>query len=129
MLWITVITLLSLLLFVVLSYNVGMSRRKYSIKPPLMEGPEEFQRRFRTQQNTMEQLMVFLPSLWIFGQYASYLLATIFGIVWLVARIGYAVVYYKGSKARFHFFLIGLVMSLIMLIGGLAAVLTTIAMA
>ena len=49
-----------------------------------------FERLFRVQQNTLEQLMVFLPALYLFSHYFSPVVAAALGVVYLIGRELYA---------------------------------------
>src|SRR5690349_1230384 len=60
------ITALSLIVYFAFSINVGRARAVYKVPAPLTSGNPDFERRLRVQQNTLEQLIIFLPSLWIF---------------------------------------------------------------
>lgn len=95
-----IITLLSLLLFMTTLIIVGAARIKYGIKAPATTGNENFERIFRVQMNTLENLVLFLPSLWLFNYYVSPLWAGILGLVWLVGRIDYAFSYMRSAEAR-----------------------------
>ena len=67
----SLVTALTLLLHQVLTINVGRARAKYKIMPPAMSGDENFERVVRVQQNTLEQLVFFLPALWLFSVYVN----------------------------------------------------------
>ncbi len=59
--WPSLITALTLLVYQVLAVNVGRARAKYKVPPPQMTGDPDFERALRVQQNTLEQLVFFLP--------------------------------------------------------------------
>ena len=54
-----IITLFSLLLFLVITFYVGYARTKYGIKAPATTGNDNFERVFRVQMNTLENLVLF----------------------------------------------------------------------
>ena len=60
-----IVTTVALLQFIWFCVQVGGMRAKHDVKAPAMSGPPEFERMMRVQQNTMEQLVVFLPALWM----------------------------------------------------------------
>jgi glutathione S-transferase len=72
---------------------VSLARRKYGIAAPATTGNADFERVFRTQQNTLEQLAIFVPCLLLFNAYVSPLWAAGIGLVWVVARVWYAIGY------------------------------------
>lgn len=69
--WTSLVTSLTLLVYLVLTINVGRARAKYKVPVPQMSGDANFERVLRVQQNTLEQLIFFLPSLWLFSFYVS----------------------------------------------------------
>ena len=118
----SLVTSLALLLFIVLTFLVGRARGKYNVPAPATTGPIEFERVYRTQVNTLEQLVFFVPSLWLFALYWNEpKIAAALGGVWIVGRIFYARAYYAGRK-RLVGFLMGLLSASILLIGGIAGI-------
>ncbi len=94
------VTLFALLLFALTAYGVGRARNIYGIKAPATSGHEVFERRFRVQMNTLENLVLFLPSLWLFAIYVSHMLAGILGVIWLLARSYYVIAYVREPVTR-----------------------------
>ena len=60
---VAIIIVLALIQFVYFGIRVGQMRAKHGVKAPEMTGDPEFMRMFRIHQNTMEQLVVFIPAL------------------------------------------------------------------
>jgi len=91
------ITMLALLQFFFFLQLVGMARGKYGIKAPAVTGNEVFERYFRVQMNTLEQLIMFLPALWIASIYAfvAYYWIALIGAVYLIGRF----IYQRGYVA------------------------------
>jgi len=81
--------------------------RPVLILAPAVTGAPEFERAFRIQQNTLEQLIWFLPSLWLFAFYVSPTWGGILGLVWVGGRIHYALSYYRDPEARGPGFITG----------------------
>ena len=50
------------LLDIFFTARVGISRGKLGVEAPACTGNEQFERMFRVQQNTLEQLIVFVPA-------------------------------------------------------------------
>lgn len=117
------ITAFSLLLYVVLSFKVGAARGKYGVHAPATTGNEAFERVYRVQMNTLEQLVFFLPSLWLFAMYVQLpLLQGILGAGWIIGRMIYAKAYYKAAEKRVAGFIISLTSASLLLIGGIYGV-------
>ena len=119
MAYLAIVTLLALIEFLVFGTLVGRARGKYGIKAPATSGSAEFERYFRVHQNTQEQLVIFLPALWIFGQLVSPTWGAALGVVFLVGRAVYAAGYYADPEKRGPGFLIGALANFALILGGL----------
>ena len=116
------ITMASLLVYYVFTLNVGRARAKYQIKPPQTTGDSNFERVLRVQQNTIEQMLLFLPALWVFSIYVSSIWGAVLGGIWIVGRIAYAIGYYQAAEKRGLGFGITSLSSLVLLVGALIGV-------
>jgi uncharacterized membrane protein YecN with MAPEG domain len=116
------LTLIELMIF---STLVGRARVKFSIQAPATSGNPIFERYHRVHQNTLEQVVVFLPLLWIFAFYVHAKTAAALGVLFIVARIVYAMGYVKEPSRRTAgaglTFVVIAVLALGSLIGGLRA--------
>lgn len=117
------VTALILVMYLVAFMLVGKARMKSGIQAPAVTGDPEFERYFRIQQNTMEQLVWTLPALWLCGQYFP-TAAAVLGLVFLVGRILYIIGYAKAAEKRGPGFGIGLLASFLLLLGALWGSLT-----
>tara|TARA_R110002049_G_scaffold272614_3_gene450233 strand:+ start:2356 stop:2739 length:384 start_codon:yes stop_codon:yes gene_type:complete len=116
---IAIVTVLVLIQFFLFSYLVGVQRGKHGVKAPAMSGHPEFDRALRIQQNTMEQLVVFIPALWLFGYYVDPRWGAGIGLVFLIGRFVYRAGYLADPAKRHTGFMIGMVAMLALLLGGL----------
>ncbi|HXE77423.1 MAG TPA: MAPEG family protein [Rhodanobacter sp.] len=94
------VTLLTVLLLFGTMWAVGHARGKYGIKAPATSGHPAFERAYRVQMNTLEQTVMFLPTLWLAAHYGFGGWAGIAGLVWLVGRVWYALAYLKDPAKR-----------------------------
>jgi glutathione S-transferase len=117
--WVSLVTIAALILFFVVTINVGRARAKYGVKPPEMSGEPAFERVLRVQQNTLEQLVLFLPGLWIFAMFIQPNTAAIIGAVWVFGRILYAWGYYQAAEKRGPGFGISSLATIVLLLGSL----------
>lgn len=115
---ITVLILLQLFWFGLL---VGRQRAKHGIKAPAIVGHPEFERAFRVQQNTVEQLLIFLPGMWIYAIYGNPQIAAGAGVVFLIGRQIYRAAYVADPSKRSTGFAIGMLATGFVVIGGLIA--------
>jgi uncharacterized MAPEG superfamily protein len=98
---------------------VGRARTRYNVPPPAITGNEIFERYFRVQQNTLEQLVIFIPSIWIFATYVNATAAAALGVVFLVGRQLYQIGYVAEPKKRFAGFGLSALPNLVLALGGL----------
>lgn len=94
------VILAALVEFFVFGALVGRARGQYDVKAPAITGHPIFERYFRVHQNTMEQLVMFVPSMWFFGQYVSATLAALLGIVFIIGRVVYLRGYVEEPSKR-----------------------------
>jgi len=95
-----VIILLALAQYLYFSLRVGAGRARYGVEAPHTSGNENWERLFRVQQNTLEQLVVFIPAMALFGMYVSGRWVFLPGLLFLVGRQLYAYEYVKNPKSR-----------------------------
>jgi glutathione S-transferase len=119
MAYVDIVTALALLQFMVFGFKVAKARGRYGVKAPAVAGNESFERFFRVQQNTLEQLIVFLPALYLFSHYNSPLIAAALGVVYLIGREIYAVTYVKDPKTREIGYLLTVLPMAVLIMGGL----------
>ena len=120
--WVSLIMLLAVLQSLAFGGLVARARYKYKVAAPAISGNEIFERYFRVHYNSNEQLLIFLPSLWLFGIYLSAPWASILGAVYLLGRIVYAVGYIHSPKQREIGFILSAIPNAILLIGALFGV-------
>ena len=108
---------LALLQFIVFGIAVGRARGKYGVKAPATTGNEIFERYFRVQMNTLEQLVVFVPAILLFATPQNALWAAALGAVWLVGRVLFFFSYTRNPASRGLGFMLTMLPSTIMVIG------------
>ena len=115
----TLIVLLALLQYVWFTARVGITRGKYNVNAPACEGDETWNRLIRVQQNTMEQLIVFVPATYAFAYYLSELWVLIPGLAFLIGRFLYSIEYVKDPKSRTPGMAITLLANVVLVLGAL----------
>jgi uncharacterized MAPEG superfamily protein len=94
------VVLLAVLLQFGTLFAVGKARGKYGIKAPATSGHPAFERAYRVQMNTLEAVLLFLPTLWVAVHYGYGGWAGIAGLVWIVGRVWYALAYLQDAARR-----------------------------
>ena len=116
---IAIVTVLAIFQAFGFAYLVGKQRAKHGVNAPAITGDAEFERAFRVHQNTLEQLIVFIPALWLFGYYVNALVGAGIGLVFIVGRFIYRNAYLKDPSTRGTGFSIGATAMMILMLGGL----------
>jgi glutathione S-transferase len=98
--WTSWVTLAVLVMYFWIIYKVGNARVKYQVHAPSVDGPPEFLRALRVQMNTVEQLVFFIPALWLCAYWWDDKMAAVGGVVWLIGRVLYAITYYRDAAKR-----------------------------
>ncbi|MBW4647866.1 MAG: MAPEG family protein [Kastovskya adunca ATA6-11-RM4] len=124
--WTSLVTVLALMLYFAFTANVGRARMKYKVLPPQTSGDPDFDRVFRVQQNTLEQLVLFIPSLWLFSLFVSPIWGAVIGAIWIVGRLVYAWGYYQATEKRLPGFGINALAIVSLLLGSLVGIILTI---
>lgn len=114
---------LALIEFFVFGLLVGRARQQYDVPAPAMTGHPIFERYMRVHQNTMEQLVLFVPAMVLFGTYVSGSIAALLGLLWIAGRVVYLRGYVADPKQRSTGFAITALAQLVLLLGGIVGAL------
>lgn len=98
--YVILVTMLLLLQLFFFSFRAGQARGKGDVSAPAMTGDEHFERCSRIHMNTVEQLMMLMPAMWICAVYFNSNVAAGLGLLFLIARLLYSQAYLKaGNRA------------------------------
>jgi len=103
--------------FLYFGFAVGKARETYKVMAPATTGNETFERYFRVQMNTLEQLIVFIPSIVLFARYFDPRIAAGLGAVFVIGRVVYFRSYVRDPKSRSAGFGLSF-LPLVILLGG-----------
>lgn len=117
--YVSIVVMLALLQYIYFSIEVGRARSRFDVPVPATSGNELFERYFRVQQNTGEQLLLFLPGIYACGFYASEVLATLLGLTFVLGRMLYFRGYTDRAKSRSLGFALGLLANVVMILAAL----------
>jgi uncharacterized membrane protein YecN with MAPEG domain len=117
--YVHIVTALAVLQFIVFGFRVGAARERYGVKAPAITGNETFERLFRIQMNTLEQLIGLIPGLYLYSRYFSPYVAAALGVVYLLGRELYAFTYARDPAKRSVGFGLTFLPMVILLVGGI----------
>lgn len=116
---VAIVVSLALLQYTYFGGLVGRARVKYNVQAPAVTGDPVFERYYRVQMNTLESLVTFLPSIFIFASYVSSDIAALLGVVFIIGRQLYMRAYVNNPASRGLGFGLTILPSMILAIGGL----------
>ncbi len=98
--YIELLAMLSLLQYLYFGYQTAIARQSSGLKAPAVTGDERFERCYRVQMNTLEMIVIFVPSLLIAARYWSPFLVGGLGCVYLLGRFIYRRAYVRKPASR-----------------------------
>ena len=110
---------LALLEFLYFGFAVGRARGQYGVPAPATSGNEVFERYFRVQMNTLEQLIVFIPCMLLFARYVNAWIAAALGTIFVIGRMLYFAAYVKDPKRRELGFVLTAIPNMVLLLGSI----------
>ena len=113
------IVMLALAQYMYFTGRTGLARGKDKVEAPACSGNEHFERVFRVQQNTMEQLVIFIPGMFVFAHVASPVWALSPGVVFLVGRAWYAYAYVNDPPKRAPGMVLTFLSNLVLVLGSI----------
>jgi glutathione S-transferase len=122
-----IVLVLVLMQYSFFGIKVGMARVKYDIQAPAISGHPVFERYYRVHQNTLEQLLVFVPLYLVFAVMAEGQgwmgseLATACGVLWIIGRFIYSSAYIEDPAKRGMGFMLSFLATVLLMMGNLAA--------
>ncbi len=114
--FVALVTLLLLAQYLFFIAMTGKARDEIGIKAPATTGDEVFERILRVQLNTLEQLVVTLPAMWLCAHYFSTGFAGTMGVVFFAGRIVYRKAYIADPSTRSTGMIMGLLANVLLLI-------------
>jgi glutathione S-transferase len=122
MLWVQGVVVIALLQLIVFSWLVGRARGRYGVKAPATTGHEMFERYNRAHLNSLEQIVVFVPAIFLFANFFDPRIAAALGLLYVIGRSLYFIAYVRAPGSRALGFGIGSFAVFCLLAGSLVGV-------
>ena len=116
---VAIVAALAVIEYVVLTILTALARARYEVEVPATVGHPIFERYFRVQQNTLEQLITFFPGLALFAYFVSPTWAAGIGVVFVIGRGLFAWGYVTDPPRRGPGFLVSWLSNIALILGGL----------
>ena len=117
--YVAIVTLLLLIQYTAYTLLCGIARGKETVVAPATSGDERFERAFRVQMNTLEQMAVTIPAMWICAYFFSPLWGAGLGVVFMVGRLLYRQAYMREPSSRGPGMVIGFLANVVLVALGL----------
>ena len=85
--YVALVTLLLLIQYMYFTLQTGLARGKDTVVAPATTGDVMYERKSRVQINTLEQLMVTLPAMWVCAHYFRPDVAAILGAIFFLCSL------------------------------------------
>lgn len=121
--YVHIIAVLAILQFFYFGIMVGRARGKYAVNAPATSGHEMFDRAYRVQMNTLEQLVAFLPALLLASLYWQNAIIAGIGAIYLIGRLLYQRSYVTDPAKRGPGFVLTVIPTFVLLLAVLVGVL------
>jgi len=119
MAYVTIIAMLALIEYQVFGIQVGAARGRGNVKAPAVTGDPAFERTFRAHQNTLEQLIIFIPALYACAYFVNEMFAVAAGVVFLIGRAMYFRAYAADAEKRGTGMIVTMVGNVALVLGAL----------
>ncbi len=123
--FVAIVIVLALVQYFVFGMLVGKARGTYEVHAPAISGHPVFERYYRVHQNTLEMIVMFIPSIVLFSYLVRPDIAAAIGAIYLVGRVIYLRAYVADPAKRGLGFMVSMLPVLVLLLGsGVAAVIS-----
>jgi len=116
---VSLVVVVALLEYFIFGLLVGRARGQYGVPAPAMSGHPVFERTMRVQQNTLEQLVIFVPAMFMFAQLVSAGMAALLGVIFIVGRALYYRGYVEAPEKRSVGFVLTVIPQVLLMLGTL----------
>jgi len=118
----TLIVMLALVQYAYFVSYTGYMRGKHGVKAPATTGHEMYERAYRVQLNTLEELIMFVPATFTYAFFVSGFWVILPGALFIVGRLLYGMAYMKDPAKRGPGFGLTLLANVWLIVGTLVGV-------
>ena len=97
---VALVTLVAIVQVMAFQWRVGKGRNAFNVPGPLTTGPDPWERLYRVHLNTVENLVMFFPLLWLCAAFLHPWAAATLGLAFVVARGWYSSLYVADPSTR-----------------------------
>jgi glutathione S-transferase len=94
------VTIAAIVISMAMAIRVARTRRATGVRAPAMSGSPDLECALRVQGNTVEQMTIFLPALWLAVLWFQGWLPPALGALWCIGRVIYMLTYGPGQPTR-----------------------------
>jgi hypothetical protein len=123
---VTIVVSAALVQYLLFVLRAGRARGQSGVPAPASIGNPDFERNLRVQYNTIEQLVVFLPAVYLFAWYVSEPVAAGLGVLFIIGRGLYARAYVTDPSKRGPGFGLTIIPNFILTLGALVGAVLTL---
>lgn len=116
MAYVIIVTVLLLIQYTFFAMRAGMARGKAEIMAPATSGDEHYERCNRVHLNTLEQMAVTLPAMWVCATFFRADVAAGLGLVFLIGRFLFSAAYINAPESRAPGMVIGFLANIALLL-------------
>ncbi len=124
--YVTIVVMLALLQYLYFGIRVGQARAAGRVEAPNVHGDEIFERNFRAHQNTLEQLMIFVPACFASGLFVQGVYVAGIGVLFLIGRALYFNAYVKDPAKRGPGMLVSMLANVVLILVALVSALSSL---
>jgi glutathione S-transferase len=117
--YVSIVTSIMLIQLFAFALKAGMAREKDNVNAPAIAGNDHFERCFRVHYNSMELLIIAIPSMWMFANHVHTLVAAGLGFIYVIGRVIYAKAYVADPASRGLGFMVSMIPTVVLMLGAL----------